>query len=229
MLPVDVGALSVAARDAALDPEGPRREPVEPVVAEIEPAVELASAVVAVGILPGAAPPVEEHLGVEVVARRPVVAKVLDAPLVVRIIADDVGHPDAWRDDSALRSVREVVEDERQPGDWHVLDVEDCRPRDENPALNELDLLGLEVVVGMRIAAAGDRAIARKELLLGRRAAVALEVRTPRAEEPGLAALDRCRNVGHRAAPILDVVGDATERDDISRALRRVAEDRRVA
>ena len=70
-----------------------------------------------------AAPPIERHLGVVVIAQRKVVTDILDVSAVGGTVAEEFGNAEAWREDARAAPVASVLEDEREPHHGNVHDM----------------------------------------------------------------------------------------------------------
>ena len=192
--------------------EGERGAPtLAPEVAEVDVAAQkLPQPAVVQG--PGHAhvvvgPPVHRHRCVGVLIDGPVEAEVGDAPAVARRAAHDVVHAEARCQDAAGASALDALEHEGKPEDGNIGEVELHRPRHQHVAGHDLDLVGVEVVVGMLEIAGGEADVRPVDDLGRHRGQVAAhDPGTARFREPG------ARAVGG-AAPAVEAVdhGGAVE------------------
>src|SRR4051812_11843260 len=158
-------------------------EPVEPAILDL--AVELHITGIAATVRrPRAASPVERDLRVHVIADREIVTDIVDLPAVGGTVAKQLTQTEARRQNPAAASGAHVLEDERQPQDRNVTDVQHRGPRHHQTLGDHLDLTGAEVVIGDRVVAAGNGAAPDVERRLLSPAGVADECRRLAVHEP---------------------------------------------
>src|SRR4029077_10397294 len=132
----------------SLEREAPVDEPVEPLVARLGPVREVAAGV-----------PVTGQQEVYVVVDDEIVAEVREVPLVAPNRSYDVVEAEPRHEDPAPPSLADVLEDEWQPHDRDITDVEHGRTGYHHVLVEPLHLTGPEVVIRDRIVIGCDLAV----------------------------------------------------------------------
>src|SRR6267378_493198 len=113
-------------------------EPVEPAVLHLT--IDLHPTRIALR-RPRSASPVESKLRVQVIVDREVVTEVLDVAAVGRAVAKQLTDAEARRENTAAATRAHVLENEGEPHDRHVADVQYRRPGDHDVLRDHFDLV----------------------------------------------------------------------------------------